>query len=622
MIIKKSGVRSSRAKPVAQLADYLLHGTKDARVPTSVRCKYLFTSDPDEKNLKMVAAEMIYNNERSSSTCNKHEHFIFSLTPGEHLDQKQWQSVIDTFMSEVKDRKGYGYEGMMYFAAVHKDTDHEHMHLVVSLIDPKTATRQAVWNTKRLCQKIAAKLNKELGLSDSWSNANRRPEHVQEQAQRQALAVERWTGKEVFLTYMTRLKAELKKAQSWAQFLTVLNEHGVKMQAKGQGLVFVSEDGKAACKASLVDRKFSKKALTELFGKMPDFEYTTTSTKTCYRAKAVEKVHRRSSEEKIDYWLKQISSRGDDVEYRQHYILAHVYRDPRTIYDMLKVAREKWGESLEITGDQKFKQRIISAAVRLGMRELTFTGDLAMQRRYRLALSSMPPKDQEKIAAASRLEAEARSSRANTAAEEQGQDVNQAALPEQKGQTAETGQTQTQQERQTPIPQFYEGQSQQTERSQGVPAPEHGNDEEDQEQEADAYAQMPPLPSPADLPEDGRYFVRGSGFELWRLQKQLDGMGVPYEVIDQDENGNALSIAVADEARAFSGDALDAVIDGSLLVAEYSNEDGYKSERLSAEELSEQVAIAEREALEELKTQRPQPEAHQQTQRSRGHGRR
>lgn len=162
MIIKQSRISSPNAKSVGALADYLLYGQGAHRMPPYRRCRYLFTNS-ELGSVSAAAAEMILVNDTSFVKTNKHEHYVFSLCRGEHLSRDEWQRVIGEFRTE------FGYQDTLYFAAVHKDRACEHLHLVVSAIDIKRHVKISSWNSYYRAAKLAARLNREFGLQDSWS---------------------------------------------------------------------------------------------------------------------------------------------------------------------------------------------------------------------------------------------------------------------------------------------------------------------------------------------------------------------------------------------------------------------------------------------------------------------
>jgi len=56
-------------------------------------------------------------------------HAMLSLRPGEHLNDEQWAQAVQTYMSDL----GFD-EDNKYVAVMHRDTDHEHLHIVANRI--------------------------------------------------------------------------------------------------------------------------------------------------------------------------------------------------------------------------------------------------------------------------------------------------------------------------------------------------------------------------------------------------------------------------------------------------------------------------------------------------------
>jgi hypothetical protein len=56
-------------------------------------------------------------------------HAMLSLRPGEHLTAEQWAQAVQTYMSDL----GFD-EDNKYVAVMHRDTDHEHVHIVANRI--------------------------------------------------------------------------------------------------------------------------------------------------------------------------------------------------------------------------------------------------------------------------------------------------------------------------------------------------------------------------------------------------------------------------------------------------------------------------------------------------------
>jgi len=87
-------------------------------------------------------------------------HLWISLHPNEHLDDQAWETVVETMMT------GLGYRDHFYVAVRHRDTDHEHVHIIGSRIGPDGRFRN-VWRERRKASAIAARLEKRYGLIEA-----------------------------------------------------------------------------------------------------------------------------------------------------------------------------------------------------------------------------------------------------------------------------------------------------------------------------------------------------------------------------------------------------------------------------------------------------------------------
>ncbi|MFC5462592.1 TraI/MobA(P) family conjugative relaxase [Massilia niabensis] len=85
-------------------------------------------------------------------------------------------------------------------------------------------------------------------------------------AENRAADMEHHAGIESLLGWIQRgCKAQMQRAQSWAQLHAVLSVNGLVLQPRANGLVITAEDG-TTIKASSVGREFSKPKLEQRFG--------------------------------------------------------------------------------------------------------------------------------------------------------------------------------------------------------------------------------------------------------------------------------------------------------------------------------------------------------------------
>ena len=232
------------------LTRYLLYGKKADPKPDRVEwtsTRELALEDPREAALlmRMTAAQ--------GRTDEPVHHLSISLAPGEHLSPEQWEKVVDRTLEDL------GLEGHQVLVVAHRDTDHEHIHLMVNRVHPETFRAWDRWQDRpRLMASLRVR-EREFGLqfTPHVHNPDRLPDRLM-----QAFI---HTGEPPFLDY-ARAEARpiFMEAGSWAELHERLAEKGLYLERKGQGLV-VTDDHRHV-KASSVDRGASLPALESRLG--------------------------------------------------------------------------------------------------------------------------------------------------------------------------------------------------------------------------------------------------------------------------------------------------------------------------------------------------------------------
>src|SRR4051794_3925489 len=132
------GKTKSRAD-FACLTRYLMSGRKDNPNPDRVlwtSTRELVLDDPRE------AAMMMRFTAGQGRTAKPVQHLSITLAPGEHLTREQWEHVIDTTLRDL------GLEGHQALIIAHRDTAHEHVHLVVNRVHPETYRAWDRWRDR------------------------------------------------------------------------------------------------------------------------------------------------------------------------------------------------------------------------------------------------------------------------------------------------------------------------------------------------------------------------------------------------------------------------------------------------------------------------------------------
>jgi relaxase-like protein len=122
-----SGARTGLLKSFGGLIAYLTEGSRDALNPDRVAwtsCRNLDgVNDPAR-----VAQVMRAHASQNPRAENPVYHFGLSLHPAEHLSPEQWDQAVD----RVLQRLGLGRHQALIVA--HRDTDHEHVHVIVNRV--------------------------------------------------------------------------------------------------------------------------------------------------------------------------------------------------------------------------------------------------------------------------------------------------------------------------------------------------------------------------------------------------------------------------------------------------------------------------------------------------------
>ena len=284
MIVKKvANPRKSASKAVriGALAAYI-------RAPETTsgneKCAYygargFLSDDPATQALEMHELA-----EAAARSRDPVVHYIVSYGKGERPTQDQIEEAVDIFLQECGRRRGRGRSvhdwtrhQVMY--ALHADTVHYHLHLVLSRVDPDTERAVKIdggWDVEaghragvriEEVQGWRREKNKRYRLDDKGdlvrvkSNATKLP---RQPTQRQ-IDAERRTGEpSVARIAIERAGPIIERAESWADLHVGVRALGMRYERTGSGAVVMVDD--IAIKASRVARAGSRRALEARLG--------------------------------------------------------------------------------------------------------------------------------------------------------------------------------------------------------------------------------------------------------------------------------------------------------------------------------------------------------------------
>lgn len=353
MIIKSVKVNCSKTS-LRFLTNYL-EQSKQNENQTRVADRFFFNQTEEAFDLQTCATDMLQvmnKNERVKNA--KYAHYVLSLEEGQTLSHDEWKEYLS------KTLKSLGLEEHQAYAVMHCDTDNQHVHLVVNKINPTTLNVAQLAYEKLNLKKLRTEINEELDLKFTQSQS------------KELLKTKTFNSNLSFTSYVSQLKDQLFKAQSWKEFNQILHDNGIVYKAHGNGYVFQSLDQKFATKASNINRNFSIKKLELKFGKLEEtFVPDIKPVKQYERAKTKKKKPKYivsfndyfktdslffiQSKKELE---SRALSRGDKIHDNGNSITSNSNPSPQTLIEMLVTMQHRVGKdkTLLIKGNPKFER--------------------------------------------------------------------------------------------------------------------------------------------------------------------------------------------------------------------------------------------------------------------------
>jgi len=186
-------------------------------------------------------------------------HLVVSLDPDDRrLERKELQQIVERLVDTL------GFSEHQYIAVRHSDTNHEHIHVAINKIDPKTfRIHSPAWDHQKLFTGARA-LERELGLTPLRSRTRDR-----ERVPQRAADCEAHHGVDSFARWAReKLRPALQATEfrSWDEVHDICGRLGVVIRPHGNGFVFEDIDRGVRVKASFVARELSKARLCKQLG--------------------------------------------------------------------------------------------------------------------------------------------------------------------------------------------------------------------------------------------------------------------------------------------------------------------------------------------------------------------
>jgi len=235
----------------------------------------------DPREFQMVIKE----NPRVKNPVN---HIILSPNNADQIDAEKWKKICRRYLEEM------GYTNHQYIAYRHEDTEHDHLHILVSRINLTTHKALSTRNNYLKSLKARQKLEEEFNLTPTTAIQ-------QEQLTPEERRMKRKEGYQEKVK-RTKLRNAIEQAAEQAttekEFIQSLNQAGITFEKSSKGITY-SKDG-YHYSASKLGEKYGKEGLKDNFG---------------LRIQIPEKSHNQKTGETLDNILKQARKNSVTIYY-------------------------------------------------------------------------------------------------------------------------------------------------------------------------------------------------------------------------------------------------------------------------------------------------------------------
>ena len=206
-----------------------------------------------------------HQNQRAKG--DKTYHLLISFPAGETPSPDALKNIEDRVCAAI------GYAEHQRVSVIHYDTDNFHIHVGINKIHPTLYTMHEPFLAYKKLADIAIKLELEHGLQQTNHIPNKTG------SENRADDMEHHAGVESLLGWIKReCMAQIQAAQSWTELHQVMQENGLELRERGQGLIITDGAG-IGVKASSVSRDFSKSKLEKRYGIFKPQTHTQSVTK-------------------------------------------------------------------------------------------------------------------------------------------------------------------------------------------------------------------------------------------------------------------------------------------------------------------------------------------------------
>ncbi len=273
MIAKIIPIKSIRKSNFSALVKYLTDPQGKSERIGQVSVANCYTDELVPALLEIQNTQEMNRRAKSDKTC----HLVLSFPEGERLSNAQLNEIEERFCEAL------GFHEHQRISVVHDDTNNLHIHIAINKIHPRKLTIHNPYYDYKKVATLCEQIEQEYGLT----KVNH--ETKLDKSSRIIQDIEANAGIESLLGWIRReCLDDIKCADTWHDLHQVLQDHGLEIKERGNGLVFVSGNG-VAVKASSVDRSLSKPNLIKRLGTFEQpvhSEQTNTQSAKTSKSKA------------------------------------------------------------------------------------------------------------------------------------------------------------------------------------------------------------------------------------------------------------------------------------------------------------------------------------------------
>jgi hypothetical protein len=273
MIAKAIPMKAAVKSHFAKLVTYI---TDDQDTPFrlgAVNITNCYGDEVEDAVFEVLNTQL--KNQRAIS--DKTYHLIVSFREGEAPCPAILKAIEDELCA------GLGFKDHQRLRAVHCDTENLHIHIAINKVHPSKHTIHNPFQDYKTLEKLCAKLEQQYGLE--VDNHSTQRNHSADRAR----DMEAHACVENLITWIQQNALDqIKQTHSWVALHVALYENGLRIKARGNGLVICTLDAELGVKASSVARECSKKQLENRLGSFQ------TANEQALRAVKIKQRYERS----------------------------------------------------------------------------------------------------------------------------------------------------------------------------------------------------------------------------------------------------------------------------------------------------------------------------------------